>query len=61
MKFRWRIAYALNRFQIFCWTRLVTWALDGGCEEFKDIRVDSLCHRDAAENGTCYCGKLKQV
>lgn len=54
-RLRWTIAHHLNKLPWTCWTRLVSWALDGGRQ---DVRQDSLCRRDAAECGRCYCGKV---
>jgi hypothetical protein len=61
-KWRWDLAHHLNKIPGTCWTHLVAWALgdrrlvDIGNND--DARQDSLCRRGAAENGTCYCGKI---
>jgi hypothetical protein len=56
-KWHWKAAYALDRSPRLCWANLVTWAL--GWTRLRDTRVDSVCHRDAANNGRCYCGELE--
>lgn len=57
---RWWIADQLNRLPGQCWPNLVSWALDWDREKRSPWSpVDSVCRRDAAVNGTCYCGKLR--
>lgn len=56
---RWRIAALLNKLPGQCWANLVSWALgDQGYRMWQPI--DSLCRKDVAENGVCYCGKLRR-
>lgn len=54
---RWRIAAALNLLRGQCWANLVDWAL--GRKWWPWSPVDRICRSDAAQNGTCYCGKLR--
>lgn len=61
VKWRWRIAGALNRLPGTCWANLVSWAL-GSRRLFDrhnedDVRQNSLC-REASASGRCYCGKI---
>lgn len=65
-RLRWWIADQINRLSGQCWSRLVSWALDGPrrCRRRGDNPlpwrpIDDLCRRDAAENdGCCYCRKI---
>lgn len=65
VRWRWRIAYALNRLPGTCWANLVSWALGSGplIDRYGDgdVRADSTCRRDAEACGRCYCGKLTAV
>jgi len=58
---RWRIAFLLNRFRSTCWAELVEYGLghDRGYRTLrKAVGGNRSCRRDAAETGTCYCGKV---
>jgi hypothetical protein len=63
-KLRWKIAGLLNRLPGQCWANLVQWALDGPAASRRmgyppwPRRIDSVCRRDAEQNGACYCGNL---
>lgn len=55
---RWRAAALLNRLPGQCWANLVSWALgDSGYRFWQPI--DSVCRKDVARTGACYCGKLR--
>jgi hypothetical protein len=57
---RWWIITQLNRLPGQCWSNLVSWALDRDRGKRSPWSpVDSVCRSDAAQNGTCYCGKLR--
>ena len=60
-KVRWWIAYKLNKLPGQCWADLVGWALGGKFEAWHPWRpVNYMCRMDAAETGSCYCGKVGQ-
>lgn len=57
-RLRWRIATVLNKLPNQCWANLVSWALgDRGYRPWQPI--DSVCRKDVARQGACYCGKLR--
>lgn len=61
-KWRWDLAWWLNKLPGVCWANLVSWAL-GHRAIFNrfgdgDIRQDSICRLDADACGRCYCGKI---
>jgi hypothetical protein len=60
-KSRWWIATQMDRLPGQCWADLVSWALswDGGEKRALWSPQGAMCRRDAAECGTCYCGKLR--
>ncbi len=58
-RWRWRIAGLLNRLPGQCWADLVSWALPGRDSRNPWSPIDSMCRRDFASNGSCYCGKLR--
>jgi hypothetical protein len=60
-RLRWWIATQLNRMPGQCWANLVVWALGWKGEKRMPWRPSTAtCRRDAAANGSCYCGKLRQ-
>jgi hypothetical protein len=60
VRFRWWLAWQLNRIPGTCWTHLVDWALgsrrlfDPGNRD--DLRTDFMC-RMPSQSGRCYCTK----
>jgi hypothetical protein len=58
-KTRWRIAVAMNKLPRQCWADLVSWAL-GGRDKTPWRPIGQGCHKDLAQNGRCYCGKLQR-
>lgn len=62
VKARWKIAGALNRLPFTCWANLVSWTLGSrpliDRANGDDMRIDSMCRRDADACGRCYCGKI---
>lgn len=60
-RLRWWIAYQLNRLSGQCWTDLVIWALGWKAGEQRTpwSPQGPMCRLDAAQNGACYCGKLR--
>lgn len=57
---KYRVAALLDRFPSTCWTSLVCWV------EYGQVRLGDVleqgngrCHRDAATDGCCYCGKVR--
>lgn len=60
-RLRWWVATQLNRLPGQCWADLVTWALGWhkGEKHTPWSPVTSVCRRDLAANGGCYCGKLR--
>lgn len=60
---RWAVASHLNRIPGTCWANLVSWALHRGPLLDRhgdgDIRQNSTCRKDAADNGSCYCAKIR--
>lgn len=60
-RLRWWIADQLNRLPGQCWADLVSWALSwpGGEKRPLWSPAGDACRQDAAECGTCYCGKLR--
>ena len=65
VKARWKIADVLNRLSGTCWANIVSWALGSrpliAFDGEGDVRQDSLCRRDAARCGRCYCGKIART
>jgi hypothetical protein len=63
-RLRWRIAYAMDRLKGQCGADLVSWALGWNVDQAKGRLpwrpIGEMCRRDAAECGTCYCGKIGQ-
>lgn len=61
-KWRWDVAHWLNKLPGTCWASLVSWALGNrrllDLRNGDDVRVDSLCRRDAQMCGSCYCGQI---
>jgi hypothetical protein len=63
-RFKWWLAYQLNRLSGQCWADLVYWVLrspkdDPGLRAALPWRpINAMCRFDAAECGRCYCGKL---
>lgn len=55
---RYRLAYLLDKLPGMCWTKLVLWVECGRVHPIRDIRIDTMCHRDAERCTYCYCGKL---
>ena len=64
-RLRWRVAYLLDHLPGQCWSNLVDWALTDRKARRKlgkpwwPRRMDGMCRSDAALNGACYCGRLK--
>lgn len=65
VKARWRFASALNRLPFTCWAGLVSWALGSrpliDRQNEDDVRINSMCRRDANACGRCYCGKIART
>ena len=62
-RWRWWVAYQLNRLPNQCWTDLVSWAL--GWNKARDERrspwspIGGSCRDGVTQCGTCYCGKIQ--
>jgi hypothetical protein len=61
-KWRWFVAAQLNKRRNQCWADLVMWALNWNPKEHRpwapSSPIRSMCRRDAALNGNCYCNKI---
>lgn len=64
-KWRWKIAYHLNKLRGFCWSDLVSWAL-GWYTRKDDMGLRDLyggsrrCQLEGSKPGcACYCGKFR--
>lgn len=62
-RWRWKIAWALDRLKGQCWSDLVSWVLAWNRDEAR-LRdawkpQGSGCRTDAARTGACYCGKVR--
>jgi hypothetical protein len=62
-RLRWWLAAQLDRLPGQCWADLVSWALawDAGDKRSPWSPQGAMCRSDAAETGTCYCGKLRRA
>jgi len=59
-RLRWKVWGLVTRSRRVCPASAVS-AIVWGVRPLREIAVDSTCRRDCAENGTCWCGNLRQA